>query len=406
MTQPSFVQISTRVRSASTTNTTTLSAVSPGNWIFVIIGSKNRDSSVVPTDGVSIYELVDSFQESAFSTWQVAFYKTQTPVTTSYSPTITFPTGDEIDAISVEVADFKSIDTAATAKLMGTHWGTGTDTVTTGVLAQVDNAVISVAMGRSDIQAFNTLPAPSGFTLFDTANLGSGTPANSPFAAAYKLVSSTSAVAAAWAATATPGGNANPYAAMMSIVVKGGLPAPFVVTTSSANPLRGSTLTITGASFGASQGAGSVTIGGTVQTVTAWSATSISVTLSRGLNQYGVPLDLIVTDNSGVPSNTFVLTSIQPQPGWSFVNGTTPFATQSKRLKASPDLASENQVAYDNKGNKARIFSNYTGSVSPEIASMDCEAWVTGVGWGTTATQTFASTEPPFKATQGTNVLL
>lgn len=173
-----------------------------------------------------------------------------------------------------------------------------------------------------------------------------------------------------------------------------GAPAPEITGTSSATPAEGSSLTITGTNFQASQGAGGVTIGGVAQTETSWSDTSVAVTVSKGTSiKNGVSVNVVLTDDDAVASNSFALTSIQPPSGWFFVNIGTPNTTADNRLTATPDLASGDQVEYgDIVGTGAvTVFDDGTFSADSGVTSFDFRVWTTGDGWGSVATQTLSS---------------
>jgi hypothetical protein len=162
----------------------------------------------------------------------------------------------------------------------------------------------------------------------------------------------------------------------------GGGTSPSVSSTSTATPANGSALTLTGTNFGATQGAGSVTIGGISQTVTSWADTSIVVTVARGTNKYGVAVNVVVTDNALVPSAPYALTSIQPQSGWAFVNLTTPDPVISRRLQTSPDLDSGDQIAYDTKSGGVTVAADATFTAANTVTRFQFEAWTPAGGWG------------------------
>ncbi|MGE4074977.1 MAG: IPT/TIG domain-containing protein [Reyranella sp.] len=175
-----------------------------------------------------------------------------------------------------------------------------------------------------------------------------------------------------------------------------GAAGPAVISTSSANPARSSSLTITGTGFGSSQGTGNVKIDGATQTVTAWSDTSITVTVVRGsTTKYGVSVNLVVTANGGASSSPYALTSLQPQSGWAYVNLGTPNTTSSYRITASPDLASGDQLAYQTISGGVEVFTDATFSAGSGVTAFDVEAWTTTDGWGATATQTVGGTAVP-----------
>lgn len=165
---------------------------------------------------------------------------------------------------------------------------------------------------------------------------------------------------------------------------------PGISSLSTSTPANGSSLTITGTNFLATQGAGSVTIGGVAQTVTAWSNTSITVTVARGTNQYGTNLAVQVTNNSALASNTSTV-QITPQSGWAFTNLGTPNATSTNRITAVADLVSGDQLAYDTKSGMVIVYSDATFSADSSVANFSVEAWSSGNGWGSAATQTLSA---------------
>ena len=73
----------------------------------------------------------------------------------------------------------------------------------------------------------------------------------------------------------------------------------------------GSTVTITGSGFGASQGAGSVTFNGTAATVTSWSATSIVVVVPVGATTG----NLVVNTTNGGFAYVYTITDSCPPTG-------------------------------------------------------------------------------------------
>jgi len=163
-----------------------------------------------------------------------------------------------------------------------------------------------------------------------------------------------------------------------------------ISSTSSASPAVGSTLTINGSGFGATQGTGSVTIGGQPQTVTSWGPTAIQVTVSAGTNLYGVAVSVVVTNGVGTVSSGYALTGFAPQSGWSYVNLATPYATAANRLTASADIASGDQIAWDTKGSTVVVFSD--GTFSSTVAqTFNFAVGVSGAGYGSQALQTITA---------------
>jgi hypothetical protein len=164
---------------------------------------------------------------------------------------------------------------------------------------------------------------------------------------------------------------------------------PVIDAISSPNPLHGSSLVITVRNASAS--GNTVTLGGVAQTITAEDTDEITITVSRGTNKYGVPLDLVVTDALSAVGSPHVVSSIQPPAGWAYVNLTS-LVTAGLRITAIADLASGNQLAYETIGGDVTVFADghveiAAGFVSP--VEFDVEAWVIGDGWGDVGTQEF-----------------
>lgn len=172
----------------------------------------------------------------------------------------------------------------------------------------------------------------------------------------------------------------------------GSVPAPDVTGVSDATPARSSSLTVSGTNFGATQGASTITLGGVTQTVTSWGDTSIVETVSRGTNKYGVTLNVVVTTAGG--SDSFAITGLEPQTGWSYVNVGTPNTTAANRLTTSPDASSGDQLAWGNivGTGSVTVFDDLTFVADAGVVSFDFELWTSGDGWGATATQIVTAT--------------
>lgn len=161
---------------------------------------------------------------------------------------------------------------------------------------------------------------------------------------------------------------------------------PSITSLSDNTPTNGQSITITGTGFGATQGSGSVVVGGVTQTVTSWSDTSITITVVRGVNRYGTSLTLTVSD--GTNSDTDSVT-LQPDAGWAFVLLGTLGSTGV--LVTSPALASGDGVHYETVGGDVVVYSDGTFSADPTVTEFDFEAWTPSLGWGSIATQTLTS---------------
>jgi hypothetical protein len=176
-------------------------------------------------------------------------------------------------------------------------------------------------------------------------------------------------------------------------------PAPNVTSISAGPWLNGASITLTGTTLKAA-GSSTMTMGGCSQTITSQTATSITFTAARCTNKYGTTLNIIVTDSASSVGNTYTgMTGLSPQSGWSYLDLTTPNSTSSYRVTGSADIASGDQVAYDNKSGRVVFFPDGTFSVDPtggSVTSFNNEFWTSG-GWGTTATQTINPAVVPNK---------
>jgi len=163
---------------------------------------------------------------------------------------------------------------------------------------------------------------------------------------------------------------------------------PAITSTSSATPAPGSSLTITGTAFQASQGAGFVTLGGVTQTVTSWADTSITITVIRGAAKYGSQ-NIVVRDNGGTDSSGYVVT-LTPPTGFAYVDLASVNSTAAWRIVTVPDLAIGDQISYPTAGGLVvandATFSWTYGS----LRSFDSEVWTSADGWGAVFTQYLA----------------
>lgn len=173
-------------------------------------------------------------------------------------------------------------------------------------------------------------------------------------------------------------------------------PAPTISAVSSATPLDGSSVTFTVGNAGATQGAGGLYIdvgyGFVAQTVTAWSATSITVNIACP-GKYGAAANVkVVSGTTGLSSAVYTgVTGIQPPAGYSFINIVTPNPTASKRVTcAALDIVAGAQLAYENKSNTVTLFNDGSGVVPGGSPSFMFKALDPATGlWGTPGLQTF-----------------
>lgn len=250
------------------------------------------------------------------------------------------------------------VDTGATSALRVSMYGTGSDYYT------LNDTGSGTARGFQSING----SGPNSVYIADRVVAGS---------VAHSVSFSSARAAAALTVSFTGSG--------------GGAPSPTISGVSSMSPRKGSSLTITGSNFGATRGTGSVTIGGVVQTVTSWSDSSITVTVSEGENPYGVGLQIVVTANGALVSSPYSLTELLPPTGRSYVNVGTPSTTSTARITAAPDAASGDQLEHDSA---LTVNPDLTFSVSAP-GSYAVRLWTSGDGWGAEALQVVSDPVTP-----------
>ncbi len=181
-----------------------------------------------------------------------------------------------------------------------------------------------------------------------------------------------------------------------------GYAASGVSITSVTDPIvSGSSFTITGSGFEASQGTGTVTVGGESATVSAWSDTSItaSIDIESSSAKYGAN-DVVVTNDSA-ESDTQAAHTVNPPANNAYVDLSGTLATSGDRLTAILDLAAGDQVRYESVLYSGATPTAYTVSVvvnalftagnSPADGTytFECRVWDSGdQTWGTAADQT------------------
>jgi hypothetical protein len=357
----------------------------PGNTAIVTIvhygsgvpNTRITGVTVGGTAGVKDVEKLDSGNINAVEIWRVS-----NMASASRDVVITLP-GASGQFVTAGVEEWDNITTSSPLDQTGTGGPTAGSTApsvtSAGSTTQATEIVYAAFCDYVGSNWTSSTP-PAGYTEAWEEPAGASVEAGS---AAYQSISATGTQTA----TFTTGASMSWIAVMATYKQTGGGSTPTVTTTSTATPAQNGSLTITGTNFGASQGTGSVTIGGAAQTVTAWADTSITITVSRGASKYGTSVNLVVTNNSSLSSSPYALTGLVPQSGWAYVDVGTPNATAANRITTVPDLASGDQVAYQTQGGQVVVANDGTFSVSTGVRSFDFEVWTSPDGWGAAATQ-------------------
>lgn len=190
----------------------------------------------------------------------------------------------------------------------------------------------------------------------------------------------------------------NVYWCIGALYIKGFTTKPTVESVSTTSPLDGGLLTVSGLFFGASPGAGgALRVGGVTGSIQSWSATDIQIAVRLGLNQYGVPLDVVVSTATLGDSNAFGIAKVLPKSGWDYLNVTTPWPDPTGRITAVADAVAGDQVNWDTHSGLVTLYDDLTGLVDPTVASFQVRLWTAGGGWGKVGVQSFDA-EIPFSA--------
>src|SRR5205814_518941 len=108
--------------------------------------------------------------------------------------------------------------------------------------------------------------------------------------------------------------------ASVVVIVNNAVPAPSITSLNPTSGVAGTSVTIAGANFGATQGTSTVTFSGTAAVPTSWSATSIVVPVPAGATTGNVVVTVTV---GGVASNGVSFTVTVPAPSITSLNPTS-----------------------------------------------------------------------------------
>lgn len=259
----------------------------------------------------------------------------------------------------VELVDSAGVDATQTATGSGTN---GSTSITTAVANAGVFALHSNAGGSAT-------PTDGSWTDMSLTNVNwyeDGQYKLDVGAAGSKTVGFTHGWSSSWA---------------ISAVAIASVPAgPTVASSTDDTPSPGQSVTYTVTGAGASQGGSTITLGGVVQTVTAWSDTSITVTIVQGVAKYGAQ-NVVVTVAS-VPSNNYAVT-LTPPAGRSYIDITS--IAGAGVLETTPSLAAGDQVEYEDP---AIVYADGTWSAPAWMPNFQFRAWDSGGGgWGSAGLQ-------------------
>ena len=315
--------------------------------------------TIDPTDDCTFWFTQEYEKATGAFNWSTAIGSFSFPdCATGTTPTITSlsPTSAAVGAsVTITGTNFGATQGMSAVTFNGTtatsitSWSTTSIVATVPAAATTGNVVVTVGGVASNGSAFTVVAAPSITSLSPAsgavgasvtitgANFGAtqGTSAvafNATTATTITSWSATSIVAAvpAGAATGNVVVNASGVDSNGSLFTV--VAAPSITSLSPASGVVGTSVTITGSNFGATQGTSTVTFNRTTaMTITSWSATSIVVTVPAGAATGNV-----VVNASGVDSNSSAFTvTVVPTINWTQPAGITYGTTLGGVLNAS-----------------------------------------------------------------------
>ena len=300
------------------------------------IGSWSATSIVatVPTGATTGNVVVNA---SGVNSNGVSFTVVAAPSITSVSPT----SGAVGASVTITGANFGSTQGTGTLTFNGTtatsigSWSATSIVATVPTGATSGNVVVNASGVSSNSVSFTVVSAPSITSLSPTSGaVGAsvtitGTSFGSTQGTSTVKFNGTTATIGSWSATsivatlptgATTGNvivnasGVNSNGVSFTVVA-----APSITSVSPTSGAVGASVTITGANFGSTQGAGSVTFNGTSATmIGSWSATSIVLTVPAGATTGNVVVNASGVNSNGVSFTVVAapsITSVSPTSG-------------------------------------------------------------------------------------------
>jgi len=313
-------------------------------------------ASLIASAGSANVTVVTASGASSASTFTI---NSAAPVISNISPA----SGVVGSSVTISGTNFGTSQGASTVTFNGapatsiTSWSSTSITATVPTGATTGNVVVTVNGMASAGHSFTVLPTPTITNLSPAsgavgssviisgtnfgASQGTSTVTFNGVAASVSSWSSTSITAIVPTGTATGNVVVTVNGVASSGVQFNVLGTPAITSLSSTSGLVGSSVTISGTNFGASQGTSTVTFNGTPATsITSWSSTSITAVVPTGATTGNV----VVTVN-GLASNgeAFTVQPSGPQIGGRVVSGT---GTALVPISASVQLYSAGSTGY------------------------------------------------------------
>ena len=365
----------------ATNRTSTFGAnITSGSYLLAVCAIRNADPAglSISDDKSNTWTSLGTVFEGVGSRGIAAWYCLANAGSIGFAPVVTFNKGGNSCGIGRSIYELANVhsdflDGAVVTGSSGTN--TSPASVTLGSTSYTNDLIFGICAAAE--AAYTTLTPLTNYT-------ASVSNTNTTVSLQHKTLTRATTAAAAY----TPGFTlsvADKWA-FMGFAIKGNTTAP-TISGGTANPVHLSTgNTVTGVNFGSNTGSAALTIGGQAQTVTGWTSTTITYTANRGVNLDDVAVNAVVTDSTGITSNSYALTGFDPPAGYSYVTLTSVNATAAYRITAGGDLAIGNQLEWDN----SLVTINDDGSfvADPSVSSFYVRVGVTTDGWGALALQT------------------
>jgi hypothetical protein len=293
-----FVQSNSATpQSPQTSVTVTYTAAQAlGNLNVVVVGWNNSTSAIgtVTDSKGNIYAVAANPVVQSGTASQAIYYAKNisaasagtNAVTVTFSPAAAFP--------DIRIAEYSGLDTVSPLDVSVGAQGTTTSTSNSGSVSTT--SANDLLVGANLVQS-TTLGAGTGYT--SRGITGDGDILEDRIVTVTGSYSATAAL-----------DKVQPW--IMQMVAFRAAGAVAVPTISSLNPVSGpvgTSVTITGTNFGATQGTSTVTFNGTAATPTAWSATSISAPVPTGATSGNVVVTVSAQPSNGV---NFTVGNVSP----------------------------------------------------------------------------------------------
>lgn len=315
----------------------------------------------------------------------IAFTVLPAPTISSLSPT----SGAVGASVSIVGANFGSSQGSGSVSFAGsnavvTEWGSSIITATVPSGAASGNVLVNAAGVPSNGVSFTVLPAPNITGLSVTTGAAgtpvtiSGTNFGSVQSSGSVTFNGTVAPVTSWGASSIAvkvpsGATSGNVVVNASGVPSNGvgftvIPTPTVASLSPTSGVVGTEVTISGSSFGATQGSSTITLSGTSVTVVTWSDTSIvaivpsgAVTGSFSITRNGQTGNSGTFTVSALPSgwSDADVGSVGPAGSASYANGT--FAVKGAGSGILSTTADQFNFAYQSLTGDGTIIARVTG---------------------------------------------